>query len=125
MPLDRPCPRSRESVRRRSSDACYRKVLPGRSVREQSPPEVAGEDVAMFRIAIAAALIALAGTPAPAETLTPEQLVQRSVERRAVEAVIWGMPAVNFDLMLQAMLSSTAARENEIVYWSRPVNWKN
>jgi hypothetical protein len=42
-----------------------------------------------------------------------------------VEAMIWAMPAVNADLMLQAMLSSTKAKVNEIVYWSRPVNWKN
>jgi len=47
------------------------------------------------------------------------------IERRAVEAVIWGMPAVNTELMLQAMLRSTAAKQNEIVYWSKPVNWKN
>lgn len=50
---------------------------------------------------------------------------QRVSERRAVEAVIWGMPAVNTELMLQAMLRSTGAKENEVVYWSRPVNWKN
>ncbi|MDR5781272.1 DUF1254 domain-containing protein [Caballeronia sp. LZ065] len=50
---------------------------------------------------------------------------QRVIERRAIEAVIWGMPAVNTELMLQAMLRSTAARQNEMVYWSRPVNWKN
>ena len=35
------------------------------------------------------------------------------------------MPAVNADLMLQAMLGSTKAKINEIVYWSRPANWKN
>jgi hypothetical protein len=53
------------------------------------------------------------------------QPAQRVVERRAVEAFIWGMPAVNTELMLQALLRSTGAKENEIVYWSRPVNWKN
>jgi hypothetical protein len=45
--------------------------------------------------------------------------------RRAVEAVIWGMPAVNYDLMLQAMLAHTQAKENEVVYWSTPSDWKN
>jgi hypothetical protein len=44
---------------------------------------------------------------------------------RAVEAVIWGMPAVNYDLMLQEMLNKTPAKENEIIYWSKPVDWKN
>lgn len=53
------------------------------------------------------------------------ETAQRVIERRAVEAVIWGMPAVNTELMLQAMLHGTGAKENEVVYWSRPVNWKN
>lgn len=48
----------------------------------------------------------------------------RMIQRRAVEAVIWGMPAVNFDRMNQAMLNVKAA-PNQVVYWSRPVNWKN
>lgn len=48
-----------------------------------------------------------------------------AVERRAIEAVIWGMPAVNSELMLQAMLHTTTGKENEVVYWSKPVNWKN
>src|SRR5215831_5731917 len=52
-------------------------------------------------------------------------LAHRVVERRAVEAVIWGMPAVNTDLMLQEMLTKTGGRVNHIVYWSRPVDWKN
>jgi hypothetical protein len=52
-------------------------------------------------------------------------LARRVVERRAVEAVIWGMPAVNTDLMLQEMLTKTGGRVNQMVYWSRPVDWKN
>ena len=38
-----------------------------------------------------------------AQTLTSDQLAQRTIERRAVEAVNWGMSAVNYDLMLQEM----------------------
>ena len=52
-------------------------------------------------------------------------LAARTVERRAAEAVVWGMPAVNYDLMRQAMLDTTEAKENEVVYWSRPVDWRN
>ena len=52
-------------------------------------------------------------------------LAGRTVERRAAEAVVWGMPAVNYDLMRQAMLDTTEAKENEVVYWSRPVDWRN
>ena len=32
-----------------------------------------------------------------ATAFTPEQLTERAIHRRAVEAVIWGMPAVNAD----------------------------
>lgn len=46
------------------------------------------------------------------------------VRSRAIQAVIWGMPAVNFDLMLQAALKA-GARENQIVFWSRIPDWKN
>lgn len=64
--------------------------------------------------------------PAPAnpEQLTIDQLAQRTIQRRAIEAVIWGMPAVNYDLMLQAALKA-GAKENQIVYWSRLPDWKN
>src|SRR5271155_5404655 len=60
-----------------------------------------------------------------AQTYTPDQLKERLTEQRAVEAVIWGMPAVNYDLMLQAMYNTTAGKQNEVVYWSKPVDWKN
>jgi len=51
-------------------------------------------------------------------------LVQRAVQRRAVEAVIWGMPAVNAELMFQAVRDAKADF-NQVVYWSRPLGWKN
>ena len=35
------------------------------------------------------------------------------------------MPAVNLDLMYQAMLRETKARNNQMLYWSRLVDWKN
>jgi hypothetical protein len=63
--------------------------------------------------------------PVAAQNPPSDELARRNVERRAVEAMIWAMPAVNADLMLQAMQSSTKAKVNEIVYWSKPVNWKN
>jgi len=47
------------------------------------------------------------------------------MQRRAVEAVIWGMPAVNTDLMYQAMARETKGEWNQIVYWSRLLDWKN
>jgi hypothetical protein len=49
----------------------------------------------------------------------------RLLESRAVEAMIWGMPAVNADLMRQEMLAKTTAKANDILFWSRPADWKN
>lgn len=59
-----------------------------------------------------------------AENLSADELKERTIHRRAVEAVIWGMPAVNYERMLQAAISN-GAKLNQVVYWSRPVNWKN
>ncbi|MET0507769.1 MAG: DUF1254 domain-containing protein, partial [Burkholderiaceae bacterium] len=56
---------------------------------------------------------------------TAAELAERSVHRRAVEAVIWGMPAVNTDLMYQAMARGAKGDWNQIVYWSRLLDWKN
>jgi len=78
----------------------------------------------MKRIAFAAAGLVCA-TVASAQNYSAQDLARRNVERRAVEAVIWGMPAVNTDLMLQEMLSKTPARENQVVYWGRPLDWHN
>ena len=39
--------------------------------------------------------------------------------------IIWGMPAVNFKLMYQAMVRETKGGFNQIVYWSRLPDWKN
>ncbi len=47
----------------------------------------------------------------------------RAIERRAVAAVIWGMP-LNYERMLQAAITN-GANANQVVYWSKPVNEKN
>ena len=53
-----------------------------------------------------------------APVFSSENLAERTIERRAVEAVIWGMPAVNFDRMYQAMVHDANAGEgsNKVVY---------
>jgi hypothetical protein len=56
--------------------------------------------------------------------ITPAQLAERTLHRRAVEAVIWGMPAVNAELMFQAMREAKCDY-NQVVYWSRLISWKN
>lgn len=59
------------------------------------------------------------------ETFSLSDLAERAIQRRAVEAVVWGMPAVNTDLMYQAMVRETKGTWNQIVYWSRLLDWKN
>jgi hypothetical protein len=54
----------------------------------------------------------------------PSDLLARAFQRRAVEAVIWGMPAVNYDLLYKAMVKAGGAF-NQVVYWSRLPDWKN
>lgn len=53
---------------------------------------------------------------------SPDDRLKKS---RAVEAVIWGMPAVNYDLMLQEMLTKTQGKVNQVIYWGKPLDWKN
>lgn len=59
------------------------------------------------------------------KTFSSAELAERAIQRRAIEAVIWGMPAVNTDLMYQAMARETKGGWNQIVYWSRLLDWKN
>ncbi|SDS09312.1 DUF1254 domain-containing protein [Bradyrhizobium canariense] len=61
---------------------------------------------------------------AQAQTLSAQDIARRMIERHAVEAVIWGMPAVNTDLMYQAMLK-LGGKPNQIVYWSGLLDWRN
>jgi hypothetical protein len=57
--------------------------------------------------------------------LSPQDITRRTIERRGVEAVIWGMPMVNYNLMYQAMVDQTHGDYNQIVYWSKLPSWKN
>ena len=52
------------------------------------------------------------------------QVAERALNGRAIEAVIWGMPAVNAQIMFDAA-KQASADFNQIVYWSRPLTWKN
>jgi hypothetical protein len=59
-----------------------------------------------------------------AQDRSRDDLNRRTIERRAVEAVIWGMPAVNYDLMLQEMLKA-GGEVGQVIYWGRPLDAKN
>jgi hypothetical protein len=79
----------------------------------------------MKRTVLGALTVICLTASANAQNLSAEDIARRTVERRAVEAVIWGMPAVNTDLMYQAMVRETKGTVNQIVYWSRLLDWKN
>jgi hypothetical protein len=67
----------------------------------------------------------LLATPLSAQNPTAQDVRDRMVRGRAVEAAIWGMPVVNYDLMLQQMLTKTNGKVNEVIYWGRPLDAKN
>ena len=53
------------------------------------------------------------------------ELTKRTLERRAVDAAIWGMPIVSFDVMRQGYFRDAKAHYGDIMYWSRFSTWKN
>ena len=81
-----------------------------------------------MRTSLVVLMAALTTTPLfadePKAQLSSTEVADRVLHSRAVEAVIWGMPAVNYERMLQAA-TSNGAKLNQVVYWSRPVNSKN
>jgi hypothetical protein len=57
--------------------------------------------------------------------LSQDELRLRTTRRRAVEAVIWGIPAVNFALMRRAAADELNCGANQVVYWSKLLDWHN
>jgi hypothetical protein len=62
---------------------------------------------------------------ANAQNFTSEDVARRTIERRAIEAATWGMPIVSIDAMRQAFFRDAEATYGDIVYWSKPSDWKN
>jgi hypothetical protein len=61
---------------------------------------------------------------AHAQGFSGEELARRTMARRAVEAAIWGMPIVSVDAMRQAFFRDAAAKYDDIVYLSKPADWR-
>jgi len=57
-------------------------------------------------------------------TFASKELANRTVYRRAVDAVIWGLPLVGEDTVKQAAFRDGKANFNDIVWW-RKGSWKN
>ena len=58
-------------------------------------------------------------------SFTSEELASRTLQRRAVDAAIWGMPILSFDAMRQAYSRDGGAKYNDIIWWPKGSTWKN
>jgi hypothetical protein len=70
----------------------------------------------MKKTIFAALILIWAAVLGNAQQFSADDLARRSIERRAVEAVIWGMPAVNTELMYDQMFKA-GGKVNQIIYW--------
>jgi len=57
-------------------------------------------------------------------TFIPANINEHLIYSRAIEAVNWGIPVVNYELMYQAA-NKIGAGFNQIVFWSGLPDWKN
>jgi len=78
----------------------------------------------MRRAFISAFMLVSTAVSLHAQTASTDDL-NRRISQRAFEAVVWGMPVVNYDLMVQEMLSKTKGKVNQVIYWGRPLDSKN
>ncbi|KRB50335.1 hypothetical protein ASE04_17465 [Rhizobium sp. Root708] len=54
-----------------------------------------------------------------------QRAFDKEIERNAAQAVVWGMPVVNYDLMRQEMLTKTPGKVGQVIYWGRPLDGRN
>jgi hypothetical protein len=67
---------------------------------------------------------ASAAEAATAPEFSSTDLARRAIERRAIEAMNWGMSAVNTELMYQATVREGKGSFNQVAYWSGLTDWK-
>lgn len=54
-----------------------------------------------------------------------QELACRTLERRAVDAAIWGLPVVSQDALRQAYFRDGKAKYGDIIWWPKGSTWKN
>lgn len=64
-------------------------------------------------------------TAAPGSTVAAAPAPMDALRNAAFDAAVWGMPIVSFDAMREAFFRDAGARYGDVVYWSRPADWKN
>jgi hypothetical protein len=60
-----------------------------------------------------------------AEGTTSNEIDRQTIERRAVDAFIWGLPLVSEDAVKQAAFREGKANYNDIVWWPKGGGWMN
>src|SRR5579863_7295724 len=110
------------SDRRRSSVTCWIAIANSKSTEGNGWSHRRG---AMLRAFVAGLALVGFAQQATSQVFSADEMDRRTIERRAVEAVIWGIPAVNYELMLRAAIHEAKGAENQIVFWSRLPSWKN
>ena len=56
---------------------------------------------------------------------TSDEIRNKTIERRAIDAAIWGVPIVSVHAMREAFFRDAQANYNDILHWSKPSDWKN
>ncbi len=79
--------------------------------------------------AVLTAALTATFTPAEAQQVNPpttfSTTANRMLERRAVDAAIWGMPMVSLDALRQAYFRDGKAKYGDIIWWPKGSTWKN
>lgn len=70
-------------------------------------------------------LAALGVANAGAQDTSSGEAERRMVQRRAVDAAIWGLPIVSLHAMRQAYLRDGKAKYGDIIWWPKGSAWKN
>jgi hypothetical protein len=86
--------------------------------------QIAASLAVALAVCVSLSPVRAADSSDPHASRSAQELAQRNIERRSIDAFVWGMPAVNFQLMLDAF-EKLGGGGNQVIYWSRPVNWKN
>ena len=77
-----------------------------------------------FAVAVVAGFLLITGRGS-AESVPSSAPSDQTAYRRAVDAVIWGMPIVSYNANRQAYFRDAKAKYNDIIWWPKGSGWKN
>jgi hypothetical protein len=80
--------------------------------------------IVAFALSLAISWPLMSPTAVAQPAWTAAELERRTIQRRAVEAAMWGMPIVSVDAMREAFFRDAGAKYGDILYFSKPADWK-